>query len=183
MRVTDVISRSSPFTLLHADCSQYIEESQGVPLLKALPSNYPSIHRVKVRQQKRTDPVTHVFNEAFSDVRNLRQRAVIAYTNPTVQEGQEPFYVFPINGYQYLYSKEVQNSSSDYKQVIDTVFEQFTDQAHAAEILTDIVKYTYTNSKLVEGITAGAEIIFYNIPCFYAVKQSAFPDYKHIIKG
>jgi hypothetical protein len=182
MRLTDVLgSEPTQFADIRANCSLFIAESAGVPIRKALPSSYQDIHRVKVRQQKRSDVITHVFNEAFSDVRNLRQRAVIAYDEPTILENQEPFYIFPVNGYRFLYSKEVKNSSSDYKQVIDTLFEQFSDMERAAEIITDVVKYTYTNVNLHEGLQAGAEIIFYNIPYYYAVKQSLYPEYKNLI--
>jgi hypothetical protein len=181
MRVIDLLSSNPSFAALHTDCSQYISESGGMPLLKALPRSYSPVHRVKVRQQRRTDIITHVFNEAFSDVRNMRQRAVIAYTSPTINEDQEPYFVFPVNGYKFLYSKEVKNSSADYRQVIDTLFEQFNDQSRAAEIITDVVKYSYTSQNLTEGIQADAEIIFYNIPCFYAVKQSVYPNYNTII--
>jgi hypothetical protein len=122
-----------------------------------------------------------VFNEAFSQVYNLRQRAVITHASPIIGDQQEPFYVFPINGYKFLYSKEVKDSASDYNHVIDTVFERFASMDHAAEIVTDVVKASYTDTNLLEGLRAGAEIILYNIPYFYAVKQSVYPDYKTLL--
>jgi hypothetical protein len=79
-----------------------------------------------------------------------------------------------------MYSREVQDSSLNYRQAIDVMFEQF-DEATAANIITDVMKYTYTSSNLVEGISAKAEIIFYNIPYYYAVRSSLYPDYNTLI--
>jgi hypothetical protein len=174
MRLMEVLESDSQLGELRLECSEFIAATGGLPTMKSLPSTYQPVHRVKVRQQKRADVITYVFNEAFSQVHNLRQV-------PPPSTDCEPFYVFPINGYKFLYSKEVRDSSADYKQVIDTVFEQFTDMNRAAEIITDIVKYTYTDTNLEEGVRGGAEIIFYNIPYYYAVKQSSYPDYKTIL--
>jgi hypothetical protein len=181
MRLNDVLNTDTHLEALRLECDQFVTASGGYPTRKALPTSYQNIQRVKVRQQKRADAVTFVFNEAFSDVRNLRQRAVITHETPTITPNLEPFYVFPINGYKFLYSKEVRDSSAEYKEVIDTVFERFANTEQAAEIITDIVKYTYTNDNIIEGVRHGAEIIFYNIPYYYAVRQSAFPDYKTIL--
>lgn len=168
---------------IKAECSQFLQETAGAPLLKALPLGYDNFHKVKVRLQKRRDSVTDVFERAFgAEFSNLRQRAVFAYPSPPqLSEQTDAFYVFPVNGYKYLYSKEVTNSSSDYCRVVDTLFEQFDDESQASEIVADLLKYTYAATNLREGIEADAEIILYGIPYYYAVKVSACQDYASLL--
>lgn len=168
---------------IKADCSQFLKESAGLPLLKALPTAYFNFHKVKVRLQKRKDSVNEVFERAFgSTFVNLRQRAIFTYpAAPAITETTEPFYVFPVNGYKYLYSKEVTNSSNDYKRVVDTLFEQFEDQQQASDIVTDLLKYTYSATSLHEGIVSNSEIILYGIPFYYAVRASACQGYTSLL--
>lgn len=169
---------------LQADCSTFLRESQGLPLFRQLPTSYADFHRVKVRLQKRKDDVSDVFERAFGqEYTNIRQRAVFAHTSPSpVMEQVEPFYVFPINGYRFLYSKEVTNSDSDYRNVIDKLVAELGNLHEATDIVTDLLKYTYSTSNLFEGMAAGAEMIFYGIPYYYAVRAKVC-DYKDIMSN
>lgn len=162
--------------LLEVDCSVFLRESRGLPLYRSLPSSYDDFHRVKVRLQKRKDGVSEVFERAFGqDFSNLRQRAVFASSvKPVVEENVEPFYVFPIDGYKFLYSKEVTNSNNDYRSVIDKLVSELGNLNEATDIVTDLLKYTYATSNLYEGMAAGSEVIFYSIPYYYAVRASKY---------
>lgn len=165
------------------NCSQYLNEAGSLPLLKNLPASYAPIQRVKVRLQKRKDQVSEAFNAAFGEqFSNIRERAVFASPRylPSLI-GQEPFYVFPIDGYQYFYSKEVLNSGLEYKNVIDTLVENIGDGIEATSIVSDLLKFTYESTGLQEGIQHGSEIIIYNIPMFFAVKSSACKGYEKLI--
>lgn len=168
---------------IQADCSIFIRESRGLPLFRQLPTSYADLHRVKVRLQKRRDGVADVFEQAFGQqYANIRQRAVFASTSlPTSTEHSEPFYVFPTNGYRFLYSKEVKNSDSDYRNVIDTLVSELGNLTEATDIVSDLLKYTYSTCKLYEGMTSGAEVIFYGIPYYYAVRAEMC-DYGDIVK-
>lgn len=170
---------SRELTTLKAKCSQFLRESAMLPLYRLLPKTYGDFHRVKVRQKSGDDKISEVFNRAFgTQFHNLRQRAIFASgTEPVVTETAEPFYVFPIDGYKFLYSKEVTNSNSDYKQVIDSLFEQFEDNNKVIEIVTDVLKYTYVRENLAEGIVSDSEIILYGIPYYYAVRAATVPAY------
>lgn len=188
MLIEDLIEKISPIgaketSVIQTECSAFIRESGCLPLYKLLPTDYNNFHKVKVRQQKKRDQITEAFDKAFgSKYYNFRQRAVFTYPEkPIPRKGYEPFYIFPINGFKYLYSKEVTNSSDNYQQVINTLFEQLEDNNKAIEIVTDILKYTYCRNNLIEGIISNSEIIFYGIPYFYAVRSSLFPVYKKII--
>lgn len=169
--------------LLKSECSQFLNEAASLPLLKPLPATYYNFHKVKVRLQKRKDSVTDVFEQAFGQTFvNLRQRAVFAYPSPQpLTEGFDQFYVFPVNGYKHMYSKEITNSSNDYKRVVDTVFQQFEDQQQASEIVSDLLKYTYSGASLQEGIVSDSEIILYGIPYYYAVRASACQGYTALL--
>ncbi len=84
----------------------------------------------------------------------------------------ESFYIFPIDGYKFMYSREVENSGQEYKQVFDTLFEQFGEKI-GNEVITDLLRFTYTSKSLHEGITSGSELIIYGIPYFYAIRTTA----------
>lgn len=167
---------------IHRACGQFLADSHGSPLYKLLPKAYKDVHRVKVRQQRYNNELDEAFNKAFeSNFRNIRQRAVFAVpTMPMQTESTEPFYVFPLDGYKFLYSREVKNSSADYQQVMNVLVEQFNND-EAINLVTDILKYTYVQTDLNEGIESGSEIILYGIPAYYAIRVSSVTNYNKII--
>jgi hypothetical protein len=167
--------------ILKQCCSQFLQESATRPVYKLLPMTYDDFHRVKVRRKPLSDDnVSEVFDRAFG-TQHIRQRAIfVSGSLPVITENVEPFYVFPVDGYKFLYSKEVGNSNNDYQQVLDSLFEQFEDNDKAIEIVTDVLKYTYVRDNLAEGIISKSEIILYGIPCYYAMRVSAALDYNKI---
>jgi hypothetical protein len=162
--------------------SSFIEGANGLPLFKNLPEHYSDVHRVKVRKRKHSSEFVETFNEAFDDQFGyLRQRAVFASgVLEEALDGYEPFYVFPVNGFKYLYSKEVANSSHEFRTVYESIFDNLSSDA-AEQTFQDLLKFTYCSERLDEGIEHGAEIIIYNTPAYYAVRQSAFPDYDELL--
>ena len=167
--------------ILKLSCSQFIEESAGDPLFKLLPSSYQNFQRVKARLQKKTNELTEVYNKAFN-YNNIRQRAIFAYASqPELTENTDIFYIFPVNGYKFLYCNEVSNSNSDYQQVVDKLVEDLNDTVKATEIITDLLKYTYLTENLHGGIMAKAEIILYGIPYYYAVRVNPTQEYSEIL--
>lgn len=186
MLVTDLLYNNTTATewdIINRECSQFVAESCGIPIYKVLPSNYQNLHKVKARFKKKDDVISNVFNSAFvGEAHKLSQRAIFAYpTIPTTELDLDLFYIFPTNGYRFLYSKEVTNSTSDYKSVIDTVFETFNNTTKATEIVADLLKYTYSTQSLYEGLKNSAEIIFYGIPHYYAVRVNNNLRYDQII--
>lgn len=175
--------KSQDLKAITTHCSQFLSESKGLPLLKLLPTTYSDFHKVKVRLHKKYDIIAEAYDKAFGDrCANIRQRAIFAYGSQlNITEHNESFYVFPIDGYHFMYSREVKNSNNDYKRVIDTLFEQFENPAKASEIVTDLLKYTYSTTHLNEGIASQSEIIVYGIPYYYAIKVSAVPNYSTLL--
>jgi hypothetical protein len=141
---------------------------------------------VKVRKRKgETGDFTETFNEAFEAQHpGLRQRAIFANGTTSFQPANtnesQPFFIFPIDGYKFMYSREVENSGHEYKQVFETLFEQFGEEK-GNEVLTDLLRFTYTSKNLNEGIESGSEIIIYGIPYFYAFKVCATDGYDYLL--
>lgn len=187
MLITELLGQDLPsissheLDILKRSCSQFLTDSQHLPLYKSLPHTYKDFHRVKVRQQKLSGKVDEAFNHAFQEnFTNIRQRAIFASPiRPSQSAEHDPFYIFPLNGYKFLYSKEVKNSNADYQHVVDTLVEQF-DQSEAMDLVSDILKYTYTQTNLVEGLESGSEIILYGVPAYYAVRVSALHSYQSL---
>ncbi len=169
------------------NCQQFLKESARLPLLKNLPIDYKDLHKVKVRQRKKANDLSETFNQAFQGEHSkIFQRAVFANGQESLEkpidETQEPFYVFPIDGYKFMYCKEVKNSNSEYRQVFDALFEQFgNDKDQATTVIADLLKFTYTRENLNEGISLGSEIIIYNIPYYFAVRVSQQESYNKLL--
>jgi len=190
MRINDIYEyteSTKEIEVLKKECGQFLSESEGNPLLKNLSISIHSFHKVKVRKRKNdTGEFTQTFNEAFESKHpGLRQRAIFANGlssfRPVLDEKTQPCYIFPIDGYKFMYSREVENSGHEYKQVFETLFEQFGEEK-GNEVLTDLLRFTYTSENLSEGIESGSEIIIYGIPYFYAYDvSSAFNGYPGLL--
>ena len=180
-----VESGDDELSIVNDHCRQFINESGGFPLFKNLSSEYNDVHRVKVRRQKKKNKITQTFNEAFNNkFTDLRQRALFAYASPhnvPLAENQEVFYVFPIDGFRFMYNTQVADSNEEYKQAFDTMFEQFDSQEQASKIMSDLLQYTYTSDNLIEGLKQGVEIIMYNLPFYYAIRKTTANTYKDLL--
>lgn len=177
------------FGKINYQCSQFLTQSRDVPLYKNLPRTYDDIRRVKIRKRKHNDSnFDEAFNQAFeNEAFDLRQRAMFANgISSLLDEGEhvEPFFVFPIDGFQYIYCPEVRNSSNSYKQTIGMMYEQFGDE-QGSEVAQDLLRFTYKKDKLREGIVSGAEIIVFSIPFYYIVRCDiceSYDDLLHVLR-
>jgi hypothetical protein len=182
MKLDDLLLSDNEFSaidVIKENCSQFIYQSNGVPLLKNLPRTYNDFHKVKVRKRK-GDKINTPFNEAF-DYHHLRQRAIFANGLSSLEESDQndiAFYIFPIDGYRFLYHKNVQNSNTEYQKSFDTILESLGDNK-GASVIADMLQFSYVdNMDLSEGIESGAEIIIYNIPYFYSIKELSLNNYE-----
>jgi predicted lactoylglutathione lyase len=187
MLLTSVLktSNTNQYEAITTECSEFLTTSEGLPVFKTLPTEYNDFQRVKVRHKKTKDKVANTFNEAFrEELPNLSQRAVFASGHIVNESASyDPFYIFPINGFKYLYSKEVSNSSKDYKAVIDSMLETFDgDIERTSSIVAEVIRYTYTSKHLSEGIKMGSELIFLDVPYYYAVRCSSI-DYNELLSS
>lgn len=186
MRISQVFADNSDIALrdqlkaVGLECSTFLQESRGTPVYKRLPNTYEDVRRVKVRKHKRNTAFANTFNEAFDDeIKDLRQRSIFASgVEPVDTDDKEAFFIFPINGFKYMYSPEVQHSTDDYKQVFESIFENIEDPE---EIIRDLLKFSYIKTNLYEGITRDAELIFYNIPYYYCVRAALYESYDDLL--
>jgi len=188
MFIKDIIGQRNEQDLdpIQERCMRFIELSEGQPLLKNLPVSYDDVCRVKIRQKKPRKVFEHTLNGAFQQEHALlAQRSIFSNGESTFiaeSAGVEPFFIFPTNGFKFMYSREVENSSADYKIVFEKVFEEFGED-EGEKILTDILRFSYTNKHLAEGIRSGAEVIIYNIPYYYAVRVGATNSYSDLLNA
>lgn len=135
---------------------------------KFLPETYNDIHRVKVRKKQRRDQFSSAFNEAFDEeIHQIRQRAIFANGTQEAETDQESFLIFPPDGFKFLYCAEVSNSSRQYRSVFESILD-----VDDGDTFKELLKFAYTSENLAEGLEANAEIIIYNVPYFYAVRES-----------
>lgn len=162
------------------ECSEFLLESQGLPVFKLLPKRYYDYQKVKVRKTKKSNVFDGIFNSAFSDLASdIRQRSMFVsgrVLRSTLTE--DCFFVFPVNGYKYMYCAEVQQSTDDYKRVFDAIFEN---TENPEDIIHDLLKFTYKRERLDAGIAKEAEIIFYNTPYYYAMRATYYRHYNDLL--
>lgn len=157
---------------IRSQCSDFINESEGLPAYKKLPKNV-NFTKLKARTRKRTDSFSESFNNAL--VPNLRQRAIYAHgSKPKLNENEGGYYIFPINGYKYVFNECIQDSS-----IYENVYRGVND----SELFTELLQHNYTNDHLVEGLESGAEILFHSIPYVYAINVDVFPSYNQLLSA
>jgi hypothetical protein len=187
MRVKDLIYNYEPGTLelIKVQCTQFLEESGGLPVIKYLPEKYDDFQKVKVRKRKQKNTFSDMFNGAFKhELNSLRERSIFANGLVTYDqnmvENTDPFYIFPINGYKFLYSKEVENSTQEYKAVLESILDELGEKS-GKDIFTDLLRFNYVSEDLATGIDSGAELIIYGIPYYYAVRKSQIDNYNELL--
>lgn len=161
------------------ECAEFLVESDGRPLLKNLPKSLDGFAKVKVRHRRTTNQFIESFNSAFTDERSrLLQRSVFAHgdTSFTASDDTtlEPFYIFPVDGFRYMYNPSAATTSS-YKETFDRLVSNVGESA--PELFQKVLKYDYVFDKLSEGIAGGSEIIIFGIPYYFALRKSIIDDY------
>ena len=152
---------------ISTNCSQFLLESGNKPAFKYIPRN---VHftKVKARLKRNGGAFSEAFNTALGDPQ-LRQRAIYAHGQPIGEDNQ--YYIFPINGYKYLYNSNITNSN-----MLESVHHGVDSSA-----FEELVKRSYTTSDLRNGLMAGSEIIFHNTPFCYAVNTQTVESYDELL--
>lgn len=153
------------------ECNEFLEASNGMPLVKDLPKTYVGFRKVKIRKKNKSSPVGESFNQAFKNHKNdIHQSAMFAYTSLNIlpeNNYTEPFFVFPIDGYKFLYNTRITNSTKNYQNI-------GLNERH----IVDLLNISYKSSNLYEALSSECEVILYGIPYYYAVRASLVDDYK-----
>ena len=151
------------------ECFEFLKESRGKYLIKNLPRNYMGFTKVKVRIRKHKNDFINGVNKAFEDKRHeFYGSSIFAYSNEkllTQESEKEPFYVFPIDGYKFVYNPQVSSINEE------------LNTPDLQGMVEDIVNISYKTDKLNEALEGDCEIIVYNVPYYYAVRKSLVRDY------
>jgi hypothetical protein len=166
------------------ECSDFLQASNNLPLLRNLSSQNDGFKKVKVRKKNTNEIFIQAFNQSFSTHKNIFQRSIFANGElsfaPSIDETLEPFYVFPINGYKFLYNPVVTNSLHQYKDDIQRMLNTVKNTEVAIDMFSSVIKQSYISENLSSGIKVGAEIIIYGIPYYYAIRKSLVDDYNRL---
>jgi hypothetical protein len=165
------------------ECSDFLKESSAYPMFKLLPKDGPDSRKVKIRKRKTSTPFDEAFNNVFIDHPDLRQRCVFANGAGSINMVAvdpalpvELFYIFPIDGYKFMYSSEVYDSSKQYSEALEKLTEAVGEE-EAQLTFSEVLRYDYVSEKFTYGLMTGCEIIIYGIPYFYAVRESTLKSY------
>lgn len=144
--------------IIRQECSDFLYETNR-PLFKELNAT-DVFKRVKNRhQQKLPDAYAQVLSEAISrpgEHFNL-ERSVITTSQLSSH------YVFPINGYKYVYFPY----SNNLKEHFD-----FVTNATSVELATELASMTHRRMDLHEALNSNIQCAVYNISHYYAVSTA-----------
>ena len=168
MKINDLLHDTQiEFRQILSECSQFISESQKLPVYRALPTTYGEMRKVKVRKQKSTS-FTEAYNRAFNDQHpDLVQRSIVANGNPSslvLEEDVAGYLVYPIDGYKFMYTAEVTDTIEQHKDVFESIGD--------SGVFSEMLSFSYSNENLHEGIQLGSEILLFNIPHYYAIQDN-----------
>ncbi|QDJ96522.1 hypothetical protein Xoosp13_336 [Xanthomonas phage Xoo-sp13] len=149
-------------------------------MIKALPKHTDGYRKVKVRKRKIKEEFEKTFNDSFfTEFNDIRNRAVFVNGTQNATEDTELFYIFPIDGYRFMYSPEVFNSTELYKDTFDRLI-RTAGKNDGMDIFQEILQLSYTYDDLAKGIDIGCEIIIYDISHYYAIRKSLVDDYSNM---
>lgn len=180
MFVSDVLKpnhpiRSSALYLIRTKCSQYLSESNNKPIFKRLDWRYGAFAKVKVRHSP-TYKTNQILDEAFGESIESTLVPVTSQPLDVVTESDDWFYMFPVNGYKFLYSTQI----VDYRYQADKLMFKSNDR----DLVVDTMRESYIhNTGLVEGIDTCVELLLYNMPSFYVVSCSRHISYSSLLSS
>lgn len=166
------------------ECSEFLLNSKGQPLVKTLKKNTANFRKVKVRTKFQKNDFIEAFNEAFEEeYRNIYGRSIFCNGDHSVEysDEYEKVYVIPTNGFRYLYNPNI-TFIEEYKKIYEKLSCRMS-EANAESLFVDMIEYSYKNntSSFAEASFSQKEIIIYGIPYYYAVKVNKFPSYSDLI--
>ena len=153
-------------TLLN-ECSDFLIQSDGLPLTKNLPKTYAGFQKIKVRKKKLINKqYAQSFNETFNSYNDILQRSVFANTNEYCSPDREPFYIFPTNDFKFMYNPHVDNTQIHYEKSFKTIT-SWLNESDGKKVFSDVIKTHFISNDLVNGISSKSEIIIYGINYYY----------------
>lgn len=163
---------------LAQECSEFLNLSKGFPLIKNLPKSYNGFAKVKIRNKKKIPfNFSNDFNSAFPEYKNLLNRCLLI--SQINSPDTEPFYIFPIDGFKFIYNPQISFLISHYTEMYKKLNEFVKDGAE--KVFIDLIRTNFVDTRLDEAIKNKNEIIFYNISYYYAIRVDIVDDYKQFV--
>ncbi len=167
--------------MIKIQCSDFLTESEGIPLLKNLPIIGDDVRKVKLRKKKnKKGEFVTAFNNAIERDK-LLQTCMFAngpYSfSPIYDDVKEPFYVFPINGYIFLYIDRVTSIENNYNEIFDILQKDEL----TAELFPDVLKEQCNSDNIFTPLITGSELLIYNIQYYYAIRVCAVGNYDKLL--
>jgi len=142
-----------------------------------LPKEGPAMRSIKIRKKKSATAFDEAFNTVFSGHPNVRQRCV--FTNGVHTQSNDPtleeFYIFPKDGFKFMYSTSVVDSSQQYGDAFANLKE--ATPSHAIETIGEILEFDYKSDDLATALLSGCEIIIFGCPSYYAINRDSVKSY------
>jgi hypothetical protein len=163
---------------LSEECSEFIKESFPYPLLKTLPVTKDGFIKLKIRHKKNkkylSSKTFNIFNSALEKYHtNITFKALYGYPIEAVEtlseseSTRELFYIFPTNGYKYIYNPNVKSSFAAYNDALSKLQGNNLETA-----FKEILQESYVDKDLKNAMISGSEVIFFNISHYYAIRKS-----------
>jgi len=170
------------FKKLKVECDQFLELSGGYPAVRALKPDGRYVKRVKVRHKKNTTGFMRVMGDALKDeYEGIDVRSVITNGPYSTVEGAVSYYIFPKNGFSFLFNPRV-TDHEEYKESYERLIKLDVSQNDAMAIVEDAIEYAYTSGErtLKQALQSNKEIIFYGMPYYYAISAEKHPFYEEL---
>lgn len=148
-----------------SSCTDFLKQSNGQPLIKEL-QNVRSFRKLKARHRNKS--FSSLLNDAFNS--SIGTRCIT--TASTVDElTDHHYYVFPINGFKFLYDPTGTPVTS-YQSLTKTV---------QTELVEELMRLNIEGSDLTQALSIGTEVVLYDIPYCYAVNVKTVSDYNNLL--
>jgi len=167
---------------IRTECSDYLSEMSVYPALKAFNDHGRYIRKVKVRHKKNPTGFIRVIGDALQkEHQDIHVRCVIANGPHGSVPGKKTHYIFPRNGFKFLFNPRV-NNHEEYRDSYVKLLK--LDLKYTLEMMEDSIEYAYTgdDTSLSNALKSRKEIIFYNMPYYYSVSTEKYPCYNELIE-
>lgn len=160
------------------ECSEYLINSNNIPLYKKLPSIGEGFRKIKVRKRNKYEiDIEKYFDIAFNDLhKDLRLRSVVSSTikSKMINDGEEWFFIFPTNGYTII----TNNNLDDYYDYIKLLQSKLDGMNQQESLLIDLFKSSFETTKTTMNTT---DVVIYGIKYYYAIRCSLIDDYANFV--
>lgn len=168
---------------IKTECTEFLTHANNYPAIKAFNDHGKYLRKVKVRHKKNTIGFIRIVGDALQkEHQNIHIRSVIANGPHGYHEGMQTHYIFPKNGFKFLYNPRI-NYHEEYKASYMKLLGSNLSDQQALEMIEDSIKYSYISddTSLENALKSKKEIIFYNMSYYYTVSSEKYFSYDELL--